>query len=68
MVKKYFILRKRRVFYINEQFEKELGKNYFFDGTNVYKNEEILKNCSTWEKMVIVKIFENAIKTYSGEY
>lgn len=47
---KNYTLRKRRVFFINEKLEKELGKEYTFDGTYVFKNDIILKECSVWEK------------------
>ena len=53
MKKPFHNLRKKRVFYINESLEKELGEEYFFDGTYVLKNGEVLKQCSTWEKMII---------------
>ena len=45
---KNYLLRKRRVFFINEKLEKELGEEYTFDGTYVLKHEKILKECSSW--------------------
>ena len=59
MKKPFHNLRKKRVFYINESLEKELGEEYFFDGTYVLKNGEVLKQCSTWEKMVIENIYKD---------
>ena len=62
---KNYLLRKRRVFFINEKLEKELGKEYTFDGTHVFKNDNILKECSVWEKKVITKIYDEALENYS---
>ena len=61
---KNYLLRKRRVFFINEKLEKELGKEYTFDGTHVLKHEKILKECSVWEKKVISKIYDEALNTH----
>ena len=65
MKKPFHNLRKKRVFYINESLEKELGEEYFFDGTYVLKNGEVLKQCSTWEKMVIENIYKEALNYFS---
>ena len=62
---KFHNLRKKRVFYINESLEKELGEEYFFDGTYVLKNGEVLKQCSTWEKMVIENIYKEALNYFN---
>ena len=61
---KNYLLRKRRVFFINEKLEKELGEEYTFDGTYVLKHEKILKECSVWEKKVISKIYDEALNTH----
>lgn len=65
LMDKNYTLRKRRVFFINEKLEKELGKEYTFDGTYVFKNDIILKECSVWEKKVITKIYDEALENYS---
>tara|TARA_Y100000004_G_C8848300_1_gene383602 strand:- start:370 stop:579 length:210 start_codon:yes stop_codon:yes gene_type:complete len=62
---KNYTLRKRRVFFINEKLEKELGKEYTFDGTHVLKNDIILKECSVWEKKIIIKIYDEALENHS---
>tara|TARA_Y100000816_G_C25934451_1_gene487352 strand:- start:337 stop:546 length:210 start_codon:yes stop_codon:yes gene_type:complete len=61
---KNYLLRKRRVFFINEKLEKELGEEYTFDGTYVLKHEKILKECSSWEKKVILKIYDEALNNH----
>ena len=65
MKKPFHNLRKKRVFYINESLEKELGEEYFFDGTYVLKNGEVLKQCSKWEKMVIENIYKEALNYFN---
>ena len=44
--------------------EKELGEEYTFDGTYVLKHEKILKECSSWEKKVILKIYDEALNNH----
>ena len=61
---KNYHLRKRRVFFINEKLEKELCSDYTFDGIHIIKNNKVLKECSVWEKKVILKIYDEALETH----
>ena len=64
---KNYQLRKRRVFFINEKLEKELGSDYTFDGIHIIKNNKVLKECSVWEKKVILKIYYDKIQKVEYE-
>jgi hypothetical protein len=65
MEEQHFDLRKKRAFHINTCLERELGNEYSFDGIYILKNGEKLINCSTWEKMIITKIYNETLESLS---